>query len=64
MSYISKSFFLPLLSSYKIDIAVCCRLLVEARLPSIKKVVSLQTMMRALGKDIPLDLKRKLEVSL
>lgn len=41
-----------------------CRLLVEARLPNIKNVVSLQTMMRALGKDIPLDLKRKLEVSL
>lgn len=36
----------------------------EARLPTIKNVVTLQTMMRALGKDVPLDLKRKLEVSL
>lgn len=37
------------------------RLLVEARLPAIKNVVTLQTMMRALGKNVPLDLKRKLE---
>lgn len=37
------------------------RLVVEARLPTIKSVVALQTMMRLLGKDAPLDLKRKLE---
>nr|XP_046238198.1 FAST kinase domain-containing protein 2, mitochondrial isoform X2 [Scatophagus argus]XP_046238199.1 FAST kinase domain-containing protein 2, mitochondrial isoform X2 [Scatophagus argus] len=37
------------------------RLLVEARLPTIKNVVALQTMMRVLGKDVPLYLKRKLE---
>ncbi|XP_076580324.1 FAST kinase domain-containing protein 2, mitochondrial isoform X2 [Chaetodon auriga] len=36
-------------------------LVVEARLPTIKGVVALQTMMRLLGKDAPLDLKRKLE---
>lgn len=37
------------------------RLVVEARLPTIKSVVALQTMMRLLGKDVPLDLKSKLE---
>ncbi|XP_044043972.1 FAST kinase domain-containing protein 2, mitochondrial [Siniperca chuatsi] len=37
------------------------RLVVEARLPGIKNVMALQTMMRLLGKDAPLDLKRKLE---
>ncbi|KAF3706312.1 FAST kinase domain-containing protein 2, mitochondrial Precursor [Channa argus] len=37
------------------------RLVVEARLPGIKTVIALQTMMRLLGKDAPLDLKRKLE---
>uniref|UniRef100_A0A3Q4ATM3 RAP domain-containing protein n=1 Tax=Mola mola TaxID=94237 RepID=A0A3Q4ATM3_MOLML len=37
------------------------RLVVEARLPKIKNVLALQTMMRLLGKDAPLDLKRKLE---
>ncbi|XP_023249136.1 FAST kinase domain-containing protein 2, mitochondrial [Seriola lalandi dorsalis] len=37
------------------------RLVVEASLPGIKKVISLQTMMRMLGKDAPLNLKRKLE---
>ncbi|XP_034720650.1 FAST kinase domain-containing protein 2, mitochondrial [Etheostoma cragini] len=37
------------------------RLVVEARLPRIKNVMALQTMMRLLGKDAPLDLKRKLE---
>ncbi|XP_071320185.1 FAST kinase domain-containing protein 2, mitochondrial isoform X2 [Trachinotus anak] len=37
------------------------RLVVEARLPRIKKVMALQTMMRMLGRDAPLDLKRKLE---
>ncbi|XP_039998272.1 FAST kinase domain-containing protein 2, mitochondrial [Xiphias gladius] len=37
------------------------RLVVEARLPGIKKVMALQTMMRMLGKDAPLNLKRKLE---
>lgn len=46
----------------------CCllllfsRLLVESRLPEIKNVVLLQTMMRVVGKDAPLNLKRKLEV--
>lgn len=38
------------------------RLLVEFRLPEIKNVVPLQSMMRLVGKDAPLDLKRKLEV--
>ncbi|XP_053272876.1 FAST kinase domain-containing protein 2, mitochondrial [Pleuronectes platessa] len=37
------------------------RLVVEARLPRIKHVMSLQTMMRMLGKDAPMNLKRKLE---
>lgn len=37
------------------------RLVVEARLPGIKNVMTLQIMMRLLGKDAPLDLKRKLE---
>ncbi|XP_035005644.1 FAST kinase domain-containing protein 2, mitochondrial [Hippoglossus stenolepis] len=37
------------------------RLVVEARLPRIQHVMSLQTMMRMLGKDAPLNLKRKLE---
>ncbi|XP_054479947.1 FAST kinase domain-containing protein 2, mitochondrial [Anoplopoma fimbria] len=37
------------------------RLVVEARLPGIKTVMALQTMMRLLGKDAPLNLKRKLE---
>lgn len=38
------------------------RMLVEMRLPEIKGVLSLQTIMRMLGKDIPVELKRKLEV--
>lgn len=33
------------------------------RLPEIKSVLALQTMMRMLGKDIPVNLKRKLEVN-
>ncbi|XP_068446418.1 FAST kinase domain-containing protein 2, mitochondrial isoform X2 [Clinocottus analis] len=37
------------------------RLVVEARLPGIKNVIALQTLMRLLGKDAPLALKRKLE---
>ncbi|XP_019963519.1 FAST kinase domain-containing protein 2, mitochondrial [Paralichthys olivaceus] len=37
------------------------RQVVEARLPRIKNVMALQTMMRMLGKDAPLYLKRKLE---
>ncbi|XP_073318726.1 FAST kinase domain-containing protein 2, mitochondrial [Pagrus major] len=37
------------------------RLVVEARLPRIKNVVLLQTMMRVMGKDAPLKLKHKLE---
>ncbi|XP_054864416.1 FAST kinase domain-containing protein 2, mitochondrial isoform X2 [Amphiprion ocellaris] len=37
------------------------RLVVEARLPGIKNVMTLQTMMRLLGKDAPQDLKRTLE---
>ncbi|KAE8278458.1 FAST kinase domain-containing protein 2, mitochondrial Precursor [Larimichthys crocea] len=37
------------------------RLLVEARLPKIKNVMSLQTMMYMLGENAPLNLKRKLE---
>ncbi|XP_072304719.1 FAST kinase domain-containing protein 2, mitochondrial [Eucyclogobius newberryi] len=37
------------------------RLLVEERLPRINNVVHLQTMMRLVGKDIPLKLKHKLE---
>lgn len=43
---------------------LCPRLVVEARLPKIKNVMALQTMMRVLGKDAPLGLKRKLEVGL
>lgn len=39
------------------------RMLVEMRLPEIKSVLALQTMMRMLGKDIPFKLKRKLEVN-
>lgn len=39
------------------------RLVVEDRLPGIKNVMALQTMMRLLGKDAPKDLKWKLEVS-
>lgn len=38
------------------------RMLVEMRLPEIKSVLALQTMMRMLGKDIPFELKCKLEV--
>lgn len=37
------------------------RLVVEDRLPGIKNVMALQTMMRLLGKDAPKDLKWKLE---
>ncbi|KAM9829413.1 FAST kinase domain-containing protein 2, mitochondrial [Syngnathus typhle] len=37
------------------------RLVVEALLPRIKNIVALQTVMRLLGKEMPLDLKRKLE---
>ncbi|KAM9334111.1 FAST kinase domain-containing protein 2, mitochondrial [Symphorus nematophorus] len=37
------------------------RLVVEARLPGIKNVMALQTMMRVLGKDAPRGLKKKLE---
>ncbi|XP_071380676.1 FAST kinase domain-containing protein 2, mitochondrial [Centroberyx affinis] len=37
------------------------RLIVDARLPSIKNVMALQTMMRLVGKDAPLVLKKKLE---
>ncbi|RXM32848.1 FAST kinase domain-containing protein 2 [Acipenser ruthenus] len=37
------------------------RLLVETRIPKIKNVVALQTMMRCIGKDAPVSLKRKLE---
>lgn len=36
----------------------------ETRLPWIKNIVLLQTMMRIVGKDAPLKLKRKLEVGL
>lgn len=36
------------------------RLVVETRLPGITNVMSLQTVMRLVGKDAPLDLKRKL----
>ncbi|KAG8432747.1 hypothetical protein GDO86_017114 [Hymenochirus boettgeri] len=39
------------------------RLLVEMRLPEIRGVLPLQTMMRAIGKDAPLSLKKKLEVT-
>lgn len=38
--------------------------MVEARLPKIKNVMSLQTMMYMLGENAPLNLKRKLEVGL
>ncbi|KAM4626725.1 FAST kinase domain-containing protein 2, mitochondrial isoform 1-T2 [Discoglossus pictus] len=37
------------------------RLLVEMRMPSIRGVMPLQTMMRCIGKDAPLSLKKKLE---
>ncbi|XP_059823175.1 FAST kinase domain-containing protein 2, mitochondrial [Hypanus sabinus] len=37
------------------------RLLVELRIPSIKTVMALQTMMRCIGKESPLPLKKKLE---
>lgn len=37
------------------------RLVVFARLPTIKNIVTLQTMMRLLGEDVPLNHKRKLE---
>ncbi|XP_067892080.1 FAST kinase domain-containing protein 2, mitochondrial [Heterodontus francisci] len=37
------------------------RLLIELRIPEIKSVMSLQTMMRCIGKDAPLTLKKKLE---
>uniref|UniRef100_UPI00398F7046 FAST kinase domain-containing protein 2, mitochondrial isoform X2 n=1 Tax=Pristiophorus japonicus TaxID=55135 RepID=UPI00398F7046 len=37
------------------------RLLVELRIPKIKTVMALQTMMRCIGKDSPLPLKKKLE---
>ncbi|MEQ2193420.1 hypothetical protein XENOCAPTIV_025080 [Xenoophorus captivus] len=37
------------------------RLVVEVRLPGIKNVLALQTMMRLLGKDAPKELKQKLE---
>ncbi|MBN3279315.1 FAKD2 protein, partial [Polyodon spathula] len=37
------------------------RLLVETQIPKIKNVVALQTMMRCIGKDAPVSLKRKLE---
>ncbi|XP_028322611.1 FAST kinase domain-containing protein 2, mitochondrial [Gouania willdenowi] len=37
------------------------RLVVETRLPGIKNVMVLQTLMRLLGKDTPKELKRKLE---
>uniref|UniRef100_A0A3Q3QLP3 RAP domain-containing protein n=1 Tax=Monopterus albus TaxID=43700 RepID=A0A3Q3QLP3_MONAL len=37
------------------------KLVVEFRLPGINSVMALQTMMRMLGKDAPLGLKRKLE---
>ncbi|XP_072117488.1 FAST kinase domain-containing protein 2, mitochondrial isoform X1 [Mobula birostris] len=37
------------------------RLLVELRIPNIKTVMGLQTMMRCIGKESPLPLKKKLE---
>ncbi|XP_051874261.1 FAST kinase domain-containing protein 2, mitochondrial [Pristis pectinata] len=37
------------------------RLLVELRIPNIKTVMALQTMMRCIGKESPLPLKKKLE---
>lgn len=43
-------------------VVIVCRLLVEVRLPEIKNIVPLQSMMRLVGKDAPLHLKRKLEV--
>lgn len=43
---------------------LCPRLVVEARLAGIENVMALQVMMRLVGKDAPLDLKRKLEVGL
>lgn len=41
---------------------VSSRLIVEDRLPGIKNVKALQSMMRLVGKNAPLELKRKLEV--
>ncbi|KAM6945668.1 FAST kinase domain-containing protein 2, mitochondrial [Aplochiton taeniatus] len=38
------------------------RLLVASRLPGIKKVMTVQTMMRLIGRDAPPDLKKKLEM--
>lgn len=40
------------------------RLIVEVRLPEIKNVLALQTMMRLLGRDAPKKLKEKLEARL
>ncbi|KAE8580176.1 hypothetical protein XENTR_v10024343 [Xenopus tropicalis] len=37
------------------------RMLVELRMPEIKGILPLQTMMRAIGRDAPLPLKKKLE---
>ncbi|XP_006008221.1 FAST kinase domain-containing protein 2, mitochondrial [Latimeria chalumnae] len=37
------------------------RLLVELRMPQIKSVAALQTMMRCIGRDAPLSLKKKME---
>ncbi|CAH2306395.1 FAST kinase domain-containing 2, mitochondrial isoform X1 [Pelobates cultripes] len=37
------------------------RVLVELRLPEIKRIMPLQTMMNCIGKDAPLSLKKKLE---
>lgn len=38
------------------------RLMIEALLPSIQNVMSLQTLMRHMGRDTPVDIKKKLEV--
>lgn len=35
----------------------------EERLPTIKNLITIQNMMRALGRDLTLDLRRKIEVS-
>ncbi|XP_029596609.1 FAST kinase domain-containing protein 2, mitochondrial [Salmo trutta] len=37
------------------------RLMIEALLPSIQNVMSLQTLMRHMGRDTPVDIKKKLE---
>ncbi|KAG7463980.1 hypothetical protein MATL_G00182380 [Megalops atlanticus] len=37
------------------------RLLVESRIPGIQRVMTLQTLMRCVGRDAPMSLKRKLE---